>query len=115
VALITSLCRQPRRTQARFDVQRLAINRPNTHIRRMRTFGATIVVAVLVVLLGASLWYAVGLWTTLEDADMPVGIYIAMAGGILFSLAVGIGLMALVFYSNRAGYDERAAKSDFND
>jgi hypothetical protein len=32
--------------------------------------------------------------------------YIAMALGIFFSLVVGIGLMTLVFYSSRAGYDE---------
>jgi len=30
------------------------------------------------------------------------------AAGILFSLVVGIGLMALVLYSSRAGYDEPA-------
>jgi hypothetical protein len=65
-------------------------------------------------LLGASLWWAFGLWTSLEDADMPTGIYIAMAGGILFSLLIGVGLMALVFYSNRAGYDERAARGDLD-
>jgi hypothetical protein len=29
-----------------------------------------------------------------------------MAIGIVFSLVVGVGLMALVFYSSRAGYDE---------
>jgi len=29
-----------------------------------------------------------------------------MIGGILFSLLVGGGLMALVFYSNRHGYDD---------
>jgi hypothetical protein len=29
-----------------------------------------------------------------------------MALGIFFSLVIGIGLMALVFYSSRAGYDE---------
>jgi hypothetical protein len=78
----------------------------------MRTFGIPVLVVVLLALLGASLWYAFGLWTSLEDADLPVGIYVAMAGGILFSLVVGVGLMALVFYSNRAGYDERAARSD---
>ena len=26
--------------------------------------------------------------------------------GIIFSLVVGVGLMALVFYSNRRGHDE---------
>jgi hypothetical protein len=31
-----------------------------------------------------------------------------MALGILFSLLIGCGLMALVFYSSRHGYDERA-------
>jgi hypothetical protein len=31
-----------------------------------------------------------------------------MAADILVSLAVGVGLMALVFYSSRAGYDEPA-------
>jgi hypothetical protein len=31
-----------------------------------------------------------------------------MALGVVFSLVVGIGLMALVFYSSRSGYDEPA-------
>ena len=31
-----------------------------------------------------------------------------MAGGVLFSLVVGGGLMALVFYSSRHGYDDAA-------
>jgi hypothetical protein len=84
-------------------------------MRIMRVLGTVLLVVVLLALLGASLWWAFGLWTSLEDADMPPGIYIAMAGGILFSLVVGVGLMALVFYSNRAGYDERAARGDFTD
>jgi hypothetical protein len=32
--------------------------------------------------------------------------WIAMSLGIVFSLAVGVGLMSLVFYSSRRGYDE---------
>jgi hypothetical protein len=83
----------------------------STHIRIMR-FGVTLLVTALLAMLAASMWYAFGFWTSLEDADLPLSIYIAMAGGIVFSLAVGVGLMALVFYSNRAGYDERAAGSD---
>lgn len=84
-------------------------------MRIMRILGTTVLIAVLLALLGASLWWAFGLWTSLEEADMPPGIYIAMAGGIVFSLVVGVGLMALVFYSNRAGYDDRAAGGDRGD
>jgi hypothetical protein len=29
-----------------------------------------------------------------------------MAVGVIFSLAVGFGLMALIFYSSREGYDQ---------
>ena len=35
----------------------------------------------------------------------------AMALGIGFTLIVGVGLMALVFYSHRHGYDDRAAEA----
>jgi hypothetical protein len=83
-------------------------------MRIMRILGTIVVVAILFALLGVSLWWAFGLWMSLEDANLPLGIYIAMACGIAFSLVVGVGLMALVFYSNRAGYDERAARSDFD-
>jgi len=38
-----------------------------------------------------------------------------MALGIFFSLVVGVGLMALVFYSSRAGYDERANRFEERD
>jgi hypothetical protein len=45
---------------------------------------------------------------------MPGWLYAAMAGGIIVSLVVGGGLMALVFYSSRAGYDDRASRTDFD-
>ena len=32
--------------------------------------------------------------------------YIAMIAGVVFSLIIGCGLMALLFYSSRRGYDE---------
>ena len=37
---------------------------------------------------------------------MPAEGYVALIIGIVFSLAVGVGLMALLFYSSRRGYDE---------
>ncbi len=64
------------------------------------TIAAVVVVAVLAVV--ASLWQAVG------DAEISPAGWLAMALGILFTLALGIGLMALVFISNRRGYDEEA-------
>jgi len=37
---------------------------------------------------------------------MPGWGYAFLAGGIVFGLLVGCGLMALAFYSSRRGYDE---------
>jgi hypothetical protein len=67
----------------------------------------SLVVVALMALLGASLWYAYGLWVAIGSVDLPPWIYGAMAGGVAFSLLVGCGLMALVFYSSRYGYDDR--------
>jgi hypothetical protein len=69
-------------------------------------------VLALLAMLAASLWYAYGLWMAVDTPDMPAGLYIAMALGVLFSIAIGSGLMALVFYSSRRGYDERASGRD---
>jgi len=41
---------------------------------------------------------------------MPAVGYAAMAVGVVLSLLVGFTLMALVFYSSRYGYDERASR-----
>ena len=42
------------------------------------------------------------------DTTVPRSGYIAMALGTIFSLVVGVGLMTLIFYSSRKGYDEPA-------
>ncbi len=65
-------------------------------------------IIVLLLLLGASLYYAIGVWMAVDTGPMPPEIYVALGLGVLFSLVVGCGLMALVFYSSRHGYDERA-------
>ena len=80
----------------------------------MRIVMALIVIA-LMALLVAAVWYAYGIWNALESADMPGWMYGAMAGGISFALLVGCGLMALVFYSSRHGYDYRAVRGDSTD
>jgi hypothetical protein len=71
----------------------------------MRKF---LIVVPLVALLAASVWFALYSWTTIEGPPMPVEGYVAMWLGIVFSLVIGCGLMALVFYSSRHGYDDAA-------
>jgi len=63
------------------------------------------IVVPLVALLVASVWFAIYSWTAIEGPPVPAEGYVAMALGVVFSLVVGIGLMALVFYSSRHGYD----------
>jgi Zn-dependent protease with chaperone function len=82
------------------------------HIKRMRIV-MTLIVVALFGLLAATLWWAISLWNALDPEPMPGWMYGAMAGGIVFSLLIGCGLMALVFYSARHGYDDRAS-GDFD-
>jgi hypothetical protein len=67
--------------------------------------------SVIAILLGLLIWVIViaGMgWSSAAGTDVPLDGYVAMAIGVISSLIVGIGLMALVFYSSRAGYDEPA-------
>jgi len=66
----------------------------------------------LLALLAAALWFAARSFTALEGPDMPAGLYVAMGLGIFFSLVIGCGLMALVFYSSRHGYDDPHRKDE---
>jgi hypothetical protein len=65
-----------------------------------------ILVIALSALLALSVWFAVYAWTHLGGDPIPTYGYVAIAGGVVISLAVGGGLMALVFYSSRHGYDD---------
>jgi hypothetical protein len=68
--------------------------------------GTWTILVVLLSLLAATAVVAYLGWTLGNDADVPASGYVAMALGVIVSLAVGFGLMALVFYSSRKGYDE---------
>ena len=64
-----------------------------------------VVVAVLCALLIAACVLGYLGWTS-TDTKVPEAGYVALVFGVVFSLVVGAGLMALVFYSSRKGYDE---------
>jgi hypothetical protein len=69
-------------------------------------------IAVLLAILAAAVWFAYGLWNAVDFPDIPTSGYVAMGLGIVFSLVIGCGLMALVFYSSRHGYDEASQYRD---
>jgi hypothetical protein len=45
-------------------------------------------------------------WSGIGDSEISEAGWFAMGLGIFVTLVLGIGLMALVFFSNRHGYDE---------
>ncbi|MGE5771559.1 MAG: hypothetical protein ACM3Z4_05870 [Hyphomicrobiales bacterium] len=74
-----------------------------TYMTAMRTL---FVVVPLLALLTFSVWFVAVAWERLGGDAIPAYGYVAIAGGVLVSLLVGGGLMALVFYSHRHGYDD---------
>ena len=74
--------------------------------------GTGVMLVVLFVVLAAAGWYSSRAWIEVSGPPMPVAGYAAMTLGIFFSLVVGCGLMALLFYSNRHGYDEQFKPED---
>jgi hypothetical protein len=65
-----------------------------------------ILMTPLFALLALALWFAVTSWVHLSRTTIPLYGWFAIGGGVFFSLLVGGGLMALVFYSSRHGYDD---------
>ena len=68
-----------------------------------------IAICVLLALLAGAVYVGYVGWN-LTDVAMPVTGWVAMGLGIFFSLTLGAGLMGLMFYSSRHGYDEPPSK-----
>ena len=60
---------------------------------------AAVVVSVIAVVAAVN-------WGEIGDAGIDTNGWIALILGVLVTLAVGIGLMTLIFISNRRGYDD---------
>jgi hypothetical protein len=76
--------------------------------------GKSFVLIPLFALLLLAAWFAGSAWVHLGSGGDPIPFYgyVAIAGGVLFSLLIGGGLMALVFYSSRYGYDDLSRDDD---
>ena len=62
-------------------------------------------IAILVALLAAALWYAAGIWTSLAGTQISGLGWTFMILGVVVTIGLGAGLMALVFYSSRHDMD----------
>jgi uncharacterized membrane protein YuzA (DUF378 family) len=62
--------------------------------------GCAVLVVAVIAVVAAVNWGAIG------DTGIDANGWIALILGVVVTLAVGIGLMSLVFISNRRGYDE---------
>jgi hypothetical protein len=68
----------------------------STWVVAVAAFAAVIAVAVVVAML----------WRGLGASQISLVGWLAMIFGVIATLGLGIGLMALMFISNRGGYDE---------
>ena len=66
---------------------------------------ALVIILLLAILAGAVFVGHYG-WVSAGDVVMPAWGWLMLGLGVFFTLLVGGGLMALVFYSSREGFDE---------
>lgn len=81
---------------------------PDAQAEARRRRRAVLLVAAGVVLL--CVLVAIYAWFELSDVGLSTNGYIALALGIIGTLALGLSLGGLLIYSNRYGYDERASR-----
>lgn len=79
---------------------------PSVHEQKKPPLGAGgwIAIAALGMVLGVAIWFSFWGWS-LTDAQIDTNGYIALVLGVVLSVVLGGGLMALLFWSNRKGYD----------
>jgi hypothetical protein len=75
----------------------------------VRSAFTLIVLLSLLILAAVAGWWA---WHTIGDVEIGVHGWIALGLGAVLTFVVGAGLMALMFFSERRGYDERAHEAD---
>jgi hypothetical protein len=80
-------------------------NRPDKNPMTSLSAAGWIALAILLGLLGVSLWYAVKVWTAMSGVHMSGWGWLFLVLGVVVTTALGAGLMGLVFYSSRHDMD----------
>ena len=74
-----------------------------------------LIVAVAIVVTLAAAGVTAYTWISLSDVAISAAGYMALVAGSVLTLAVGAGLMFLMYYSERAGFDDQAQVRIGND
>ena len=70
-----------------------------------RHLATSLVLAVLLGFLYVAVYFMITTWNAVQG-EMGTHQWIAMVLGIFFSCLVGFGLMGMMFFSRRRGYDD---------
>jgi hypothetical protein len=68
--------------------------------------GGWITIAVLAGFLIAAIAYAIHAWDAMSGVGISTAGWVFMTMGVVFTILVGGGLMALLFYSSRKNFDQ---------
>lgn len=104
--MAVALTTRPRAIRGR-QMRREAGTSPNqTKEAALRITNRWVVGTFLAALLVAATWYCVAVWQA--TPSMPLYRNVILGGAAILMLVTGCGLIALMFYSRRKGYDEPA-------
>ena len=76
-------------------------------MQRLGNGRIALLVALTVMLIFSTVW-GISVWNASSGVEMSKHGWIALGLGTFFSLLIGCGLMALMFYSSRSGHDDEA-------
>ncbi len=74
----------------------------------MRSTSTWVAVAIAMTAVAAVAIVIANFWNDLGASEISVAGWFALVFGIIATLALGFGLMALMFISSRRGYDDRS-------
>jgi hypothetical protein len=72
----------------------------------MTRFKSGVAVAVAAIAMAIVIGIAVVNWQEIGDTGIDLSGWIALILGVLATVGLGVGLMTLIFVSNRRGYDD---------
>jgi hypothetical protein len=84
----------------------MQLNAPEKEENSQLSAAGWIALAILGGLFFVSLWYAIKVWTSMAGVHMSGWGWFTLVLGIVVTIGLGGGLMALVFYSSRHDYDQ---------